>query len=402
MNKQLLWKPYDAQYIADPYSMYENLRKQDPIHLAQTKEYIITQYDDIKEILKSSSFDSGNRLEWLKRGIHYFENKEEDFRAISDAMNTFILMLNAPQHARIRNFVMKAWDNRHVDDIIQANINTLLTQLPERPDVVQDYAQPLPVLTISKILEIPTEEYEYLKDLGITMTKTLDLYVSLKDLVLMNDASKKFISFFSEQIRCKYDKPDNGLLSKMIQKNKNENFGLSDEELISICIFLFIAGEETSASLISTGLYHLLNHPDQLHQLKQAPAFIESAVEEILRYDPVVQLLGRIAKEDYTIRDKTIPAGSTVTLVIASANRDESVFNNSNDFDITRQPNRHLSFGSGVHFCLGDWLARKQGQLAIQSFIKKYPDMKLVPQEIGWYKNLAIRSLKSLKVLPRQ
>ncbi|MFZ6014061.1 MAG: cytochrome P450 [Bacteroidota bacterium] len=399
MNKPLLWKPFDPEYVRDPYQMYRILREQDPVHLAQTKEFIITKYDDVKEILKSPSFQSGNRLEWLKRGIQYFENKEEDFKAIYSAMNSFILMLNAPGHTRIRNFVSKAWNDREVDDIIKKNIAKLLAKLPGKQiDIVDDYAQPLPVLTISDILGIPTSDYNYLKDLGITMTKTLDLYVSLKDMVQMNDAARKFIDFFSEQVRLKSDKPDEGLLSKLMRKNKADGFGLTEQEIISISIFLFIAGEETSASLISGTIYHLLRHPYQLDLLRQQPELSASTIEEVLRFDPIVQLLGRIAKEDYKIRSKTIPAGSTVTLVVGSANRDETVFDQADNFVIARQPNRHLAFGTGVHFCLGDWLGRRQGQLGVQSFLQQYPHLTLVDQEISWYKNLAIRSLQSLRV----
>jgi cytochrome P450 len=230
------------------------------------------------------------------------------------------------------------------------------------------------------------------------MTKTLDLYPSMKDLVLMNGASRDFISFFQEHIKIKSDHPDDGLLSKMIRKNRTEKSGLSDEELISIGIFLFTAGEETSASLISNTLLHLLKHPDQLNSLRQQPDLIEAAVEEVLRYDSIVQLLGRESKEEVIVGDRTIPAGATVTLVVASANRDELAFESPDTFIISRKPNRHLSFGTGVHYCMGDWLGRKQSQLAINAFISRYPQITLPDQELTWYKNIAVRRLNALRV----
>jgi pimeloyl-[acyl-carrier protein] synthase len=402
MNNSLLWRPYDPAYIRDPYSMYKQLREKDPVHLAQTHEYIITRYHDIREILKSNSFQAGNRLAWFNRGIHYFENKEEDFRAISEAMSSFILMLNAPDHGRIRNFVMKSWDDRQVDEMIRENVGRLLSSFEsDTLDIVSDFAQSLPVLTISRILGIPTADYKYLKDLGITMTKALDLYISLKEMVMINDASKKFISFFQEQIKQKSDQPDQSLLGKMIARNRNEKTGLTESELISIAIFLFIAGEETSARLISSGVYALLTNPQEFEKLKANESLMESAIEEMLRYDSVVHLLGRIAKENYHVGGVDIPEGATVTLVIASANRDELVFENADKFDIERSPNRHLAFGSGVHFCLGDWLAKKQAQIAINALIKRYSNIQLAPQEISWYNNLAIRSMRSLKLIVR-
>ena len=399
MDNSRHWRPLDPASIRDPYAMYARLRSTDPVHLSQTQEYIITRYHDVRHILKSDSFASGNRLTWLKRGVAYFQNKEEDLRAIYQAMNSFILMLNDEQHLRVRNFVTRSWDNRRVDDIIQSNIDLLLKQMsgPEI-DFVARYAQPLPVYTISHILGIPVADCQYLIQLGVAMTKTLDLYLSLKDLVLMNQAAKDFISFFQEQIRIKYDHPDDGLLSKLIHRNRRENYGLSEEELVSIAIFLFTAGEETSASLISNALLNLLRHPDQLTLLRRNPGLTESAIEEVLRYDSIVQLLGRISREEVILRDKAIPAGATMTLVVGSANRDEEAFESADQFMISRKPNRHLSFGSGVHYCLGDWLGRRQSQLAIGNFLACYPQATLPDQELTWYKNLAVRRLQRLTV----
>jgi cytochrome P450 len=379
--------------------MYERLRADDPVHLSRTREYIVTRYEDVKHVLKSASFHGGNRLIWLKRGIEYFDNKDEDLRAIYQAMNSFILMLNDDQHLRVRNLVTKSWSNREVDDIIHANVLMLLNGIRGKEiDFVSGFAQPVPVYTISNILGIPVTDCRHLINLGVAMTKTLDLYVSLKELVQMNTAAADFVAFFREQIRTKYDHPDEALLSKMIQRNRRENLGLSEEELISIAIFLFTAGEETSASLISNAMLNLLTHPDQMQLLRSNPAMIEPAIEEVLRYDSIVQLLGRVSKEEVVLRDKIIPAGATLTLVIGSANRDEDEFQDANKFMISRKPNRHLSFGSGVHYCLGDWLGRRQSQISVDAFLARFPTITLPDQELGWYKNLAVRRLNALRL----
>ncbi len=399
MNSSQLWRPLDADYIREPYKMYERLRATDPVHLSQTREYIVTRYEDVKHILKSDSFEGGNRLTWLKRGVEYFDNKEQDLRAIYAAMNSFILMLNGEQHLRVRNFVAKTWENREVDGIIQSNIDLLLDQIPHREiDLVQSFAQPLPVYTISRILGVPVTDSQHLIRLGIAMTKTLDLYNSLRDLVTINDAAAEFVSYFQEQVRVKYDHPDEGLFSRMIHRNRRENVGLTDEELVSIGIFLFTAGEETSASLISNAMLNLLRHPDQLELLRARPELIDSAIEEVLRYDSIVQLLGRVSKEEVMLADKVIPSGATMTLVVASANRDERVFERADQFLITRKPNRHLSFGSGVHYCLGDWLGRRQSQLAISALLRRYPHITLPEQKLAWHRNLAVRRLNSLQI----
>lgn len=394
-----LWKPLDEKNIADPYGMYAELRRTDPVHRAQTGEFIITRYEDIKYVLKNPSFESGNRLLWLKKGIQYFDNKEEDFRAIYQAMNAFILMLNAEHHHRMRTFISKAWNDRDIDTLIMNNIRVALNAI-EGPefDFVADYAQPLPVRNIADILGIPVTDYQHLMQLGVAMTKTLDLYVTLKDLVTMNEASRSFIEYFREQIRTKQASPDDGLLSKLIRKNVEEKCGLTEEELISIGIFLFTAGEETSAGLISNAVLQLCQHPEQLRRLRAQPQLLDSAVEEVLRYDSVVQLLGRVAKDDVIIRGKLIPAGSAVTLVVASGNRDEGEFEAPDLFDIGRHPNRHLSFGTGVHYCLGDWLGRKQSQMALRAFLDRFEEIRIPRQKLQWYKNIAVRRLSGLTV----
>lgn len=394
-----LWKPLTEENIINPYGMYETLRRTDPVHRAQTGEYIITRYDDIRDVLKSPAFETGNRVAWLRKGIEYFENKEQNFKAIYQAINTFVLMLNDTRHARIRGFISKAWNNRDVDDIIVKNTESVLNDMrDEEFDFVARYAQAIPVYTIAGILGVPVTDYQHLMQLGVAMTKTLDLYVSLRDLVTMNEAASDFIAYFRKQVRIKRDNPDDGLLSKLIEKNRDEKGGLSEEELISIGIFLFTAGEETSAGLISNTILHLTQHAEHLQHLRDDPSLIEPAIEEVLRYDSVVQLLGRIAKEDIAIGGKKILEGSPITLVVASGNRDPAAFENPDDFIITRNPNRHLSFGSGVHYCLGDWLGRRQSQLAVNAFLQRYPHISLPEQKFSWYKNIAVRRLERLTV----
>ena len=399
MNKAALWRPLDKENISNPYRMYEQLRSTQPVYRSQTNEYIITRYRDVKQILKSPSFESGNRFTWLKRGIDYFDNREQDLRAIYQAMNSFILMLNDEHHMRIRSFIARTWSNREVDTIIRSNVEMLLREIKGKDfDFVGSYAQPLPVHTISAILGVPTTDVQHLIALGTAITKTLDLYVTLKDLVMINKAAKEFIEYFQEQIKIKSDHPDEGLLSKLIQRNKSENAGLTEQELVSIAIFLFTAGEETSAGLISNAMLALLRHPHQLALLRRSPDLIVPTIDEVLRYDSTVQLLGRISKKPVTLHNKVIPSGASITLVVGSANRDEEVFENADRFIISRQPNRHLSFGTGVHYCLGDWLGKRQSQLAIQMFLDRFPEITLPDQELAWYKNIAIRRLNALQI----
>lgn len=397
-GKQLLWKPWDEENFRNPYPMYKRLREADPVHQSQTGEWIITRYEDVKSILKDSRFMVGNRMEWLKRGIDYLDNKDTDFQSIVDAMNSFLLFLNPPHHTRIRKFITTQWNDYTLEQLIEENIDELLLQLPqERFDVVTDFAQQLPALTMVRILGIPKADYKILKGFARALIKALDLYISVKDLVTVHDAAHGFINYFRELIRDQAFSKD-GLLAKIIRENKNQPDPLSENELISICIFLFTAGEETTSSLIGTGTLNLLTHRDQLSYLRQSPASWDTAIDELLRFDPPVQLLGRLASEDIEFHGNTIKKGSTTTLSLGAANRDPLVFDLPDSLNVLRQQNRHLAFGSGIHFCLGDWLGKLQGKMALRKLVDKYPNLALTGNALQWNKNLAIRSLSSLPV----
>jgi len=252
-------------------------------------------------------------------------------------------------------------------------------------------------MTISKILGLPPNDYAYLKEQGAVMIKALDLYISFKDILRINEAAGNFIAYFKKIVKEKESLPDDGIVSKLVQLNKQEG-ALSDDELISTCILLFIAGEETSIGLMSTGLYNLLAHPDMLDHLRKNPAKIPAAIEELLRYDSPVQIVGRIAGKDTTIGNKQIKAGDTLTICLGSANRDPEVFNQPDEFLIDRTDNKHIAFGGGAHYCLGDWLARIQTQLMIEALLERFPKLELVDPVPAWNNNLAIRTLVKLPV----
>lgn len=395
----MLWAPLEQANVRNPYRMYQQLRDTAPVHRAQTGEYIISRYEDVRTVLKDTRCLAGNRLQWMSKGVHYLQNREEDFRAITQAMQSFLLFKNPPDHGNVRKFIAQCWSDRDVENLVRENIHELLSELPsEKFDLVNDFAKNLPALTITKILGLPPQDYRMLKSWASALVKSLDLYISLKDLVSIHHASRDFITYFREHAQRLHLSESKGLISSMLRTNEANGNKLSEDELISIFIFLFVSGEETTVSLVSTGIFNLVQKPSQWELLKSNPALSASAIQELLRYDSPVQLLGRIAGDDMTLDGVSIQAGSTLTLVIGSANRDASVFASADDLDITRTPNRHLAFGTGIHKCLGDWLAELQGRLAIEALMEKFPDMQLHTTQPEWNNNLAIRSLKRLEV----
>jgi len=398
MATDQLWRPFDRKHIANPYSMYRRLREEDPVHLSQTGEWIITRYEDTRNILRSNDFLVGNRFEWLKKGIGYFKYKEMDFSSIESAMKGFILFLNPPHHTRIRKFIHQVWNTRAVESIIHINLEHLLSKTSGHFDLVNDLGKPLPAMTISKILGLPPNDYTYLKEQGAVMIKALDLYISFKDILNINEAAKNFILYFNKIVKEKESHPDEGIVSKLVQLNKQEGT-LSDDELISTCILLFIAGEETSIGLMSTGLYNLLAHPEVLNHLRKNTTKIPTAIEELLRYDSPVQIVGRISAKDVVLGNKQIKAGETLTICLGSANRDAEVFEKPDEFLIDRKDNKHIAFGGGAHYCLGDWLARIQTQIMIETLLTRFKKIELMDAAPDWNNNLAIRTLTRLPVI---
>jgi len=390
----MLWSPFDPSHVGNPYPMYERLRKEDPVHRAQTGEFIITRYSDVKAVLKSSDYRSGNRLEWLSLGIEYFKNRDEDLGNIYKAVNSFILFMNPPDHTTIRNFVMKTWNDREIEGMIERVVDQQLRKLSGTFDVVKDFAQPVPAMVICEILGIPMDEFEHLRSLGVKMVRSLDLYHSMRDLVELNLASGQFVKYFGEFIR---RKPTKGLLGKLVSANQRENL-LREEQMISIAIFLFIAGEETTANSIGTALHDFATTNNYQHLRNNPKILRTTGLEEFFRYDGPVHLLGRISKKETTIGNTLVPANSPLTLVIAAANHDETEFQNADTLDLSRTPNQHLAFGYGTHFCMGEWLGKLQTRIALEKFVSKFREVKVEPQNIGWLKNIAVRGMTSLTV----
>jgi len=393
-HKQL-WKPWDVENFSNPYPMYKALQQSDPIHFSQTKEWIITRYEDVRTVLKDNRFVAGNRLDWIKRGIAYLNNKEMDFQAIASAMSHFLLFLNPPQHTRVRKFIHGVWTNRDIEPLIRSGTRDLISQLPkEQVDIVKDFGQVLPALTMANILGIPAADHRYLKSLALNLIKAMDLYISVKDLVLIHQSAKEFIDYFNITLQEKRMK-EYGLLHKIIVANEKSDEPLTNNELISISIFLFTAGVETTSGIIGTGVYNLITR-DQWHE-RDLEAW-DLCIDELLRYDSPVQLLGRISTEEIELSGKIIPKGSTVTLCLGAANRDPEIFDQPDELILTRSQNRHLAFGSGIHFCMGDWLGKLQARIALEELVKTYPNSSAVTQDLKWNKNLAIRSLTEFKV----
>jgi len=267
-------------------------------------------------------------------------------------------------------------------------------------DIIKDFAFPLPATVICEILGIDSDKQEEFKaclddinafvgGFGPSLTKIANQAY---------ESQKKVASFLRELALQRRSQPLTDMISALAAVEGIDG-GLTEQELLGLCVFLFSAGEETTVSLIGNGMLLLMRNPDVLQRLKEEPELGKSAIEEFLRYESPIQILPRLAVDDIEMRGRWIRKGQAVILVLGSANRDPSVFSDSHQLKIDRQNNRHLAFGWNIHFCLGAPLARIEGQIAITSLIQTFPNIRLQDKNaLKWRDNLTIRCLESLPV----
>jgi cytochrome P450 len=291
---------------------------------------------------------------------------------------------------------MQAWNDREVDKIIQDNLKELFSRVdPKQMNIVSALAVPLPAMTMTRILGLPMEDHEYLEALSHQMMKSLDLYLTFREIEKMNKATKSLIAYFERYAKIKLAKPDNSLLSKLIQLNK-EKKEVPHHELIANCFFLFIAGGETSAGLIGPGIYHMTINAKFGVQLQDSQ-LCKTATDELLRFDAPTQLVGRIASEDIQIDNHLFSKGDLLTVCIGAANRDPEKFDLPDELMLDRTPNHHLTFSTGIHRCLGDWLAKREFELLLEYMAQRFASIELLDAP-EWKENLGMRSFSSLQV----
>ena len=389
------WKPFLRENILNPYPMYKELRETFPIYESNPGEWVITRYEDVKAILKNDKFKVGNRADWLGKVAERYPEKGR-FDPIVEALDSFIVFKNPPDHTILRKLIMQAWNDRDVDQIIQNNIESLFSRIDKsHVNIVSSLAIPLPAMTMTRILGLPMEDHKYLETLSHQMMKSLDLYLTFREIEKMNTAAESFITYFESYAKKKLANPDNSLLSRLIQLNKDKE-DVPHHELIANCFFLFIAGGETSAGLIGPGLYHLITGGKLGVQLRDSQ-LCKTATDELLRFDAPTQLVGRIASEDIQTENHLFNKGDLLTICIGAANRDPEKFDQPDSLKLDRNPNHHLTFSTGIHRCLGDWLAKREFELLLEYLACKFNSIELLDEPV-WKENLGMRSFNSLLV----
>jgi cytochrome P450 len=394
-----LFNPLAPEFIRDPYPHYERLRSTDPVHVTPHGMYLASRHAEVSLVLRDKRFGK-DFVERSKRRYGPKIMEEPIFRSMSHWM----LQQDPPDHTRLRGLVVKAFTARRVEDMrprIQQVVDQTLDRVAERGrmDLIEDYAFRLPVTIICDMLGIPEEHREAFYSGSRDGGRILDPVPLTPTEIAQGNAGNLMAQMYFQQLfELRRRNPGDDLTTQLVQAEENGS-KLSNEELTANIILLFGAGHETTVNLIGNGLLALHRNPDQLALLKARPELIANAIEEFLRYDSSVQLTGRVALEDIEdLGGKNIPRGETVLCLLGSANRDPAVYPDQPDrLDITRQNVRPLSFGGGIHFCLGAQLARIEAEVAIATLLRRLPDLKLDDAENAeWRPTFVLRGLKRL------
>jgi cytochrome P450 len=396
--------PFEPGFFDNPYAQYRTLRERHPVHRTPLGTWTILRYDDVLRILRDPDLSVEDRNANLSLRNQLFEELMGDRRRRGDRG---ILNIDPPDHTRLRRLVSKAFTPNIVRSLrprVQQLVDGLLEEMAGRgeTDLIHDLAFPLPFTVISELLGMPESDRDQLREWSHTMTATLDPIVTVDQVKAAIDASDHMLEHVLAAIAWKRSHPADDLLTALLAAEDDGDV-LTEEELLDQVVLLYIAGHETTVNLIGNGTYALLRNRAQLERWQADPDLDTNAVEELLRYESPVQFSRRIAVKDLELAGHTIEAGSFLMTCLGSANRDALHWGDDADaLDLTRVgAAQHVSFGSGVHHCLGAALARVEAQVAIGTLIRRFPRMELVSETPDWNGRIILRGLDSLPLTLR-
>jgi cytochrome P450 len=394
---------FDPHRVADPYPTYAWLREARPVWQPVERLYVLSRHEDCAAVLRDPRF---GRAEGGRLGLRRVGQDAGAMVAERPAVRSF-LALNPPDHTRLRRLVSRAFTPARVRDLgprIEATAAELIETAAASAaaggpvDLIEALASPLPVTVISELLGVPSADYDRLVGWSDALARGLDpaFLISAEDREREQVARAEFSAYLTGLIAERRRSPGDDLVSALVGVADDGDM-LSEEELIATCILLLVAGHETTTSLMGSAVLGLLQHPGQLARLRAEPELMAGAVEEFLRYDPPVQLTARVALTDAGIGPVPVPAGSAALMLVGAANRDPSLCADPERLDITRPPTHHVSFGQGIHFCLGAPLARLETQIVLRLLLERRDDLRLAG-EPAWKENTVLRGLRFLPV----
>ncbi|MFQ5680277.1 MAG: cytochrome P450 [Gemmatimonadota bacterium] len=394
---------FAPEVVADPYTYFGRLREREPVHWNERFGlWVVTGYAEVVWLLRHPEFFSSQVIKSTTQPPYPPVHAEDRplFEEVRRFRSDQLVEKDRPEHLEMRGVIHKYFTPTAMEEwrpFVRQAVEELLDELRPsgRMDVLTDFAAPLPVRVIARMMNVPWEDRDRLRELADSI-----LFMNrgepdrLRPLV---EGIRGIVEYAAPLVEARREAPGDDFISILAQGEKAGIF-TRHQVLVNTGLLLF-AGHETTMNLIGNGLLAFIRHPDQWERLRADPAgMARLATEECLRYDPPVKSTQRVAVEKVELGGRTLRPGDRIRWIMAAANRDPSVFEEPDRFDIGRQPNPHLSFGSGIHYCLGVALARMEGQEVFRALAERFPRFELAAPEVEYQPSLQFRSLKSLPV----
>ncbi len=394
--------PRDAAMRANPYPCLDEIRAHEPVHWNETlRMWMVTTYDEVLAIYKKPRVFSSDRAGTILRRVP--EEEHAALGVLADSTKRWMLLVDPPHHTHLRSLVNTAFTPKLIKGLlpkverIARDLLDAACEGGEPFDAIRDFAFPLPIMVISDMLGFPASDRRLLK----RWSDEINAFMACPQpapgaAAAANGAIAELNQYARDLLVERRKNPQEDLITHLLHA-RHEGRELSEAEILSTCAMILFGGHGTTTDLVGNGLIALLRNPEQLDIVRRDSDAIPTAVEEVLRYEGPVLFHLRIAAEDVSLRGKDIKRGDAVMLVLGAANRDPSVFEDANVFDVRRADNRHLAFGHGIHFCIGASLARLEGQVAIREIVRRFSRLELAShEELEWRSDGAFRGVRRL------
>jgi cytochrome P450 len=394
-----VYDPLDPETRRNPFPLYEALQSEDPVHWSPAlRSWIVTRYDDVRQATSSPAMSS-DRL-----GPFYAAQKDERRDVLSGVMrylNLWLVFKAPPDHTRLRrilNGVMSPRALIALEPRVRDTFDHILQRVDasREIDFMDEVAVLLPAYVILDMLGVPREDFPRIK----AWSDALRLFIGTAQgegdkYRRAREGADGMSAYFRDVIARRRAEPGDDVITRMIAA-RDEEGALGEDELVACCMLFLFAGHETTTNLLGSAIVALLQHPEQRERLRAEPALITPAVEEFLRYDGPSNSLARVVAQDHEWHGKPLRTGERVFAMINAANRDPRQFERPHELDLTRSPNRHLTFGQGIHFCLGAPLARVEARVCIGEMVARFPQMRAGSGPIEWLDALIMRGPQRL------
>ena len=389
------YNPLSSRMAQDPYPVYASLRTRDPVHRSRLlKAWLFTRHADVDAILRDHRhFGNDPRTGTLSSRQRAMLPPPDEFT---------MLFLDPPDHTRLRSLVTKAFTPKAINDLeprIRGILGSLLDDIedPAEFDLMQAVARPLPVIVIAEMLGVPPEDRDVFRIWSAQRARMLEPTIGPDEREAGEAASRAFDAYFRPIIEARRAEPRDDIVSALARV-KDDGGHLTERETLNMLRLLLIAGNETAVNLIGNGMLALLRHPEQLQRLRNDPSLIPAAVEELLRFDSPIQTDVRRVLADCEVNGLALRKRDNVVLLLGAANRDPDVFEDPDRLDVGRSQGPHLSFGRGIHHCLGAPFARLEGRIVLEMLLDRFPRMGLLAERPRFRKGIVLRGLESLTV----